>query len=167
MFLTHAAHFQFINMRLGKCILESNMKAYDWYRQLKKPRFAPPAWLFSPVWTVLYVIIAVSFGYVAYQYAIGAVSFLILLPFILNLVFNFAFTPIQFGLRNNVLAAVDILLVLATLLWAMASIYDEAAWVSLANVPYLVWVSFATVLQLAITVMNRKPPRVPKEHTLR
>ena len=129
--------------------------AAQWYSQLDKPFFAPPAWLFGPVWTVLYVVIAVSFGWVLVQYLRRRMAFALLLPFVLNIAFNAAYTPIQFGLRNNLLASVDILLVLATLLWAMAAVWRRARWVAWVNVPYLVWVMFATVLQLSITWLNR------------
>jgi tryptophan-rich sensory protein len=80
------------------------------------------------------------------------------LPFALNLVFKLAFTPLQFGLRNNFLAAVDILLVEATLLWALWSIRPVLNWVAWINIPYLLWVTFATVLQLTITFLNRGKP---------
>ena len=129
--------------------------AAQWYSQLDKPFFAPPAWLFGPVWTVLYVVIAVSFGWVLVQYLRRHVPFALLLPFILNIAFNAAYTPIQFGLRNNLLASVDIVLVLATLLWAMAAVWRSARWVAWVNMPYLVWVMFATVLQFSITWLNR------------
>lgn len=129
--------------------------AAQWYSQLDKPFFAPPAWLFGPVWTVLYVVIAVSFGWVLVQYLRRHVPFALLLPFILNIAFNAAYTPIQFGLRNNLLASVDIVLVLATLLWAMAVVWRRARWVAWVNMPYLVWVMFATVLQFSITWLNR------------
>lgn len=76
------------------------------------------------------------------------------MPFALNLLFNFAFTPLQFGLKSNVLASIDILLVLATLLWAMRSIYPHAPWIAYAQIPYLFWVMFATCLQLTITYLN-------------
>ena len=127
----------------------------DWYAQLAKPYFAPPAWIFGPVWTVLYVVIAISFGFVLLQTLRRRMPFAALLPFILNLLFNAAYMPIQFGLRNNVLASVDILLVLLTLVWAMWTIWRRARWVALANIPYLLWVAFATVLQLSITWLNR------------
>lgn len=130
------------------------METYTWYQTLIKPAWAPPSWLFGPVWTVLYAIIAISFGYVGYAYIRGTIPFLVLLPFLLNLVFNFAFTPLQFGLQNNLLAAIDILLVLGTLIWALVVIYPYAPWVSYINIPYLLWVSFATVLQLTVTYLN-------------
>lgn len=130
-------------------------KAYNWYSQLIRPTWAPPSWLFGPVWTVLYVLIAASFGKVFIMLAQKQIPFMVALPFILNLAFNFAFTPIQFGLRNNLLAAVDILLVLSTLIWAMYAIFPYARWITYINIPYLLWVSFATVLQLTITYLNK------------
>lgn len=132
----------------------SYMDAYNWYSTLIKPEWAPPSWLFSPVWTVLYAIIAATFGFVFYKIYKRELPLRIALPFALNLVFNAAFTPIQFGLKNNILASLDIILVLATLVWAIAVIYPRHKWVALANIPYLLWVSFATVLQLTITYLN-------------
>jgi tryptophan-rich sensory protein len=130
-------------------------ETYNWYQQLIKPSWAPPSWLFGPVWSVLYLIIAISFGYVFYLAIKGRISWVMALPFILNLVFNLIFTPIQFGLRNNLLAAVDILAVLVTMLWSFVAILPVARWVVIANVPYLIWVSFATVLQFTITYLNK------------
>ncbi len=126
----------------------------EWYMTLIKPNWAPPAWLFGPVWTVLYVIIAVSFTYVGYLYLKGQIPFMVLLPFLLNLGFNLIFTPIQFGLQSNELALLDILLVLGTLGWALYVIYPFAPLVTYANLPYLLWVAFATVLQATITYLN-------------
>jgi tryptophan-rich sensory protein len=125
------------------------------YVQYIKPSWAPPSWLFGPVWSVLYTIIAITYGYTAWLYWQGKVPFIVVLPFLLNIVFNAAFTPIQFGLKNNILAAADILLVLATLVWALWAIWPHAPWVAYANVPYLLWVVFATALQLTVTWLNR------------
>lgn len=103
---------------------------------------------------VLYVIIAVSFATVFYRNAIRKLDSKTPFPFILNVIFNVIYTPIQFGLRNNVLGSIDILLVLGTLIWAIIAIYPKIRWVAYAQIPYLVWVSYATVLQLAITYLN-------------
>ena len=131
------------------------MNNYNWYSQLIKPSWSPPAWVFGPVWTFLYVLIAVSFSKVFLMFFQKKVSFIIIFPFILNLIFNFAFTPLQFGLKNNLLAAVDVILVLGTLIWAIIAIYPYARWVAYIQIPYLLWVSFATVLQLTITYLNK------------
>jgi translocator protein len=137
------------------CYNLSMNKNYSWYRELRKPAWAPPSWLFGPVWSVLYVLIFISFGAVFYKVWSSELPAIILVPFVLNLFFNLIFTYLQFGLRNNYLATVDILLVLLTLIWAMAAIYPHYPWVALLNIPYLLWVSFATVLQLTVTYLNR------------
>ncbi len=131
-----------------------NTPTYTWYSTLIKPTWAPPSWLFGPVWSVLYIIIALTYGYVFYQVVTGKLPKIFALPFVLNLVFNAAFTPIQFGLQNNLLASVDIALVLGTLVWALVAIYPHHTLVALMNVPYLLWVCFATVLQFTITYLN-------------
>ena len=133
------------------------MDTYNRYSQLIKPTWAPPGWLFGPVWTVLYAIIAVTYGTVFYKAFTGKISWMVALPFALNLIFNLAFTPIQFGLKNNLLATLDILLVVGTLIWALVAIWNAAPdlrWVVNANVPYLMWGLFATGLQLTITYLN-------------
>ncbi len=133
-----------------------SMQAYDWYQQLIKPSWAPPAAVFGPVWTILYIGIFVSFGAVFIMAAQKKIAWIVVLPFVLNLLFNVAFTPLQFGLKSNLLASIDILLVLATLLWAMRSIFPFAPWIMYAQIPYLLWVAFATALQLTITFINLK-----------
>jgi tryptophan-rich sensory protein len=131
------------------------MNNYNWYSQLIKPSWSPPAWLFGPVWTFLYILIAISFGKVFLMTWGKEITFIVALPFILNLFFNLIFTSIQFGLKNNYLAALDILLVLGTLIWAMIAIYPHAHWIAYLQIPYLLWVSFATILQLTVTYLNK------------
>ena len=130
--------------------------SYTWYSTLIKPTWAPPSWLFGPVWTFLYIIIAITYGYVGYLFFTKQVPFIVVLPFILNLIFNFMFTWLQFGLKSNTLAMVDVVLVLGTLAWALVAIYPHVKWVALANIPYLAWVCFATTLQITITILNLK-----------
>lgn len=131
------------------------MNSYTWYQTLIKPAWAPPPFLFGPVWTALYTIIAVSFGSVFYKIFTKQLPLALVWPFLLNLFFNFIFTPLQFGLKNNLLAAIDIVLVLVTLVWALVAIYPHMKWVTFVNIPYLLWVSFATVLQITITYLNK------------
>ncbi len=128
------------------------------YAELLKPSWAPPSWVFGPVWTVLYAIIAVSFGTVFYKACIRQIPWMVALPFALNLVFNFAFPLIQFRLVNNFLASIDILLVVGTLAWALYAVWHgvpELRWVVYANAPYLLWGTFATCVQLTMTYLNK------------
>ncbi len=96
-----------------------------------------------------------SFGFVFVQMFRGKVGWMIGLPFAINLVANLIFTPIQFGMRNLPLAAVDIVIVWSTIIWLAVAIWPHYRWVSLAQIPYFIWVSLATVLQLSITWNNR------------
>ena len=131
------------------------MNTYNWYSRLAKPFWSPPSWIFGPVWTFLYVLIIISFGKVFLMTWQKQVPFIVALPFILNIVFNLSFTSLQFKLNNNLLAALDILLILATLIWAMVAIYPYSSGLAYIQTPYLLWVSFATALQLTITYLNK------------
>ncbi|MBA3733429.1 tryptophan-rich sensory protein [Patescibacteria group bacterium] len=131
---------------------------YTWYQTLIKPSFAPPSWIFGPVWAVLYAVIALSYGTVFYKVFTGKLPWIVALPFVLNLIFNFSFTYFQFGLKNNLLASIDIILVVGTLIWALVSIWQaspDLRWVAYCNLPYLLWGTFATFLQLTITCLNK------------
>ena len=127
----------------------------NWYSTLIKPTWAPPSYLFGPVWTALYAIIAYTFLTVFYKVFTREIPSYVALPFVLNLIFNFLFTYFQFGLKNNLYASIDIALILITLIWALIAIYPYAKWIAYANIPYLLWVSFATALQFTITYLNR------------
>jgi tryptophan-rich sensory protein len=131
------------------------MSTQNWYTALIKPSWAPPAWVFGPVWTVLYILIFISFGKAALMFCQKQIPFLVILPFILNLAFNLAFSPLQFGWQNNILASIDIVLILGTLIWVIVAIYPYSRWIAYLQIPYLLWVAFATVLQFTVTYLNR------------
>ena len=134
--------------------MEFSDNAPSWYASLIKPSFAPPAEIFGPVWAVLYTIIFITFGIVFWQVARKKFPRKVALPFALNLVFNFAFSPVAFGLQNNLLASLDILLILGTIVWMIIAIWKHSRILALAQTPYFCWVAFATVLQISITVLN-------------
>jgi benzodiazapine receptor len=130
------------------------MSWLDWYNSLAKPGWTPAPATIGLIWQILYPIIFVTFGFVFVQAIRRNVPWLVALPFAINLVANLIFTPIQFGLRNLPLAAVDILVVLGTIAWMIVAVWSHSRWVALAQIPYLIWVATATVLQLSITAMN-------------
>lgn len=126
-----------------------------WYNTLEKPSWTPPPGTIGLIWQILYPIILISFGYVFVQTCRREWSWWVALPFAINLFANLIFTPIQFGLRNLELAAIDIVIIWGTIIWCMLAAWPHARWVSIAQVPYFIWVSIATVLQLSITFANR------------
>lgn len=126
----------------------------DWYNSLEKPSWTPAPSTIGMIWQILYPIIIVTFGFVFVQAMRKKLPWPVALPFAINLVSNLIFTPIQFGMRNLPLAAADILIVWLTIVWMIVVVWRHYKLVSLAQIPYFVWVSLATVLQLSITVMN-------------
>lgn len=126
-----------------------------WYESLAKPAWTPTGGTIGTIWTLLYPIIIVTFGYVIVRVARGTMPGTVLIPLAINVVANVAFTPIQFGLQNLKLASVDIVIVLVTIVWCMLAFWPHARGASLALIPYLAWVGTATVLQLSIMWMNR------------
>jgi tryptophan-rich sensory protein len=126
-----------------------------WYESLAKPSWTPAPGTIGTIWTVLYPIIIVVFGWCAWAVWRGKLPPRVLVPVGLNVLSNVLFTPIQFGLRNLPLALLDILVVLGTLVWAIVLLWPLALLAAVALLPYLVWVSIATVLQASITAMNR------------
>ncbi len=127
----------------------------EWYDSLIKPAWTPAPGVIGTIWTLLYPIIIVVFGYVIFRVVRGTMPASVLLPLAINVVANVAFTPIQFGLRNLGLASVDIVVVLVTIVWCMVVFWPYARWASLALVPYLIWVGTASTLQFSIWWLNR------------
>lgn len=130
------------------------MDTASWYRSLNKPSWAPDESLFGKVWSILYPIIFAVNIYILILLSQNKITWLVALPFWLNLFFNLIFTPIQFGLKNNWLAAIDIYFVLFTIIWAMIVIWPHAKIITAAFAPYLIWVIIATALQTYIALKN-------------
>ncbi|HJE58629.1 MAG TPA: tryptophan-rich sensory protein [Nocardiopsis listeri] len=125
----------------------------DVYAALELPAWAPPAWLFGPVWTALYIVIAVA-GWLVWRAAGADGSALFLTLYAVQLLLNAAWTPLFFGFGLVGLALVDISMlavVVALTTWAARRHSRVAMWLF---VPYLVWVLFATALTLAIRLLN-------------
>ncbi|MFD7367536.1 TspO/MBR family protein [Nocardiopsis alba] len=131
----------------------SNTETAGDYAALRQPSWAPPSWLFGPVWTVLYAMIAVS-GWLVWRLRglRGARTELAL--FTVQLLLNAAWSPLFFtaGLRGT--ALVDIVLLLATLAVTIVLFARVSRWAAALLVPYWVWVAFATALNLSIWWLN-------------
>lgn len=126
----------------------------DWYKRLDKPRWRPPDWLFAPVWTVLYVLIALS-GWLVWREAGIAGAALPLGVYVLQLLLNAAWTPIFFGLQRPGLALMEIVMVWASIVATIVLFHPVSAAAAWLLVPYLAWVSFASSLNFSIWRRNR------------
>jgi len=133
---------------------QQSMSWVEWYNNLIKPTWTPEPATIGLVWQILYPIIFITFAFVFIQAIRKKLPSRVTVPFAINLVANLVFTPIQFGLRSLFFAAVDILVVWGTILWIMIVIYKHYRWIAFAQIPYFVWVSIATVLQLSISWSN-------------
>jgi tryptophan-rich sensory protein len=121
-----------------------------WYEALAKPEWTPPNWLFPPVWTVLYIMIAIAGWRVWLAEGLGRAT----LIWVVALALNAAWSFIMFGQHQIALAAIDIvaLLVAIVAFIAVASGVDKLAMALF--VPYLAWVSYAAALNIAILRLN-------------
>jgi tryptophan-rich sensory protein len=129
--------------------------APGWYRQLRKPAWSPPAWLFGPVWTLLYTLMGVAAWLVASgrrRTGRGPA----LAAFGGQLALNAAWTPIFFGLRRPGLALAEILATLGAVTVTVALFLRQRTLAGLLLLPYLAWTSFATLLNAAIWRRNRE-----------
>ena len=124
-----------------------------YYRGLRKPAWAPPPWLFGPVWTVLYVFMAIAAWMVARRGGPGSRSALALWGG--QLALNAAWTPIFFGLRNPGAALVEIIALWVAVAATVGAFATRRAAAAALLLPYLAWVTFATALNLAIWRRNR------------
>lgn len=128
-----------------------------WYQEINKPFWTPPDWVFGPVWTTLYAMIAVS-GWLVWQKLPGSFLTRLKAPamraYWLQLLLNFLWSLIFFGMGHWLLGAVDILALLLAIIWnirSFARVRKSAAWLL---VPYLLWVAYASTLNIGIVALN-------------
>lgn len=125
-----------------------------WYAALEKPSWNPPSWVFGPVWTLLYILMAVAAwrvwrigGWKARSRELGA--------YLMQLALNAAWTPLFFGLQRPGLALVDIVMLLAAACWTALLFKRVDRLAAGLLVPYLAWLSFATLLNATLWWLNR------------
>ncbi len=125
----------------------------EYYRGLRKPAWAPPGWVFGPVWTFLYALIGIAAWIVARRGGPGRTPALRLWAG--QLVLNAAWTPIFFGLRARGLALVEIVALWAAVVATTVSFFARSNAAGALMVPYQAWVSFATALTWEVWRRNR------------
>ena len=125
-----------------------------WYETLQRPRLTPPDWVFGPVWTVLYVMIAVSIFLFIRKYK-SENGYGIYVLIVLHLIFNLSWTGIFFGLKAPGLALIDIILLDISLVFMIRYFWQGDVVSSILLWPYLIWVLFATYLNASFYILNR------------
>ena len=126
----------------------------EWYATLNRPSFNPPNWIFGPVWTTLYILMGISFFLIWKQEA-SKVRNRAILIFLLQLLLNFAWSFIFFFFNLIGLALVEIILLWISIVMMLVVFYKIKPVASYINIPYLLWVTFATVLNASYYILNR------------
>jgi tryptophan-rich sensory protein len=125
-----------------------------WYATLNMPSFAPPNWVFGPVWTLLYFLMGTSF-YLIWKQSWQKKKIATAGRFFLaQLALNFIWSPIFFGLRAPLLGLVVIVVMWILIVMTMKKFYPLSRLAFYLLIPYILWVSFATILNAAIVVLN-------------
>jgi tryptophan-rich sensory protein len=126
----------------------------EWYASLRKPTWNPPGWIFGPVWTVLYVTMAIA-AWLVWRRGGWAGQRVALLLYLGQLLFNALWSALFFGLRQPALGWVDILLLWLALVPTVAAFWNVQRLAGALLVPYLAWVTFAGTLNFALWQLNR------------
>lgn len=127
----------------------------SWYNTLNKPFFNPPAWLFGPAWTVLYILMAIS-AYLVWRKGFKKKQVKEALKvFAIQLVLNLSWSPVFFGAKNILLALFIILVMLVFIAKTIGAFAKVDKTASYLLYPYLLWVSFATVLNFSVWILNK------------
>jgi len=137
---------------LGSIFTSSSVKTR--YLTLIKPSFNPPSWLFGPVWILLYVLMGISL-YLIWSYGLNYSGVKIaLIIFVIQMVLNFLWSILFFGLHNPLLAFVNIVLLWISILAMIILFFRVSPLAAYLQIPYLLWVTFASILNLFIFLLN-------------
>ena len=124
-----------------------------WYAMLNKPAFNPPNWIFAPVWIFLYILMGISFYLIWIKSDVPNFGFL-LSAFLLQLVLNAFWTIIFFGLKSPLYAFIEIIILWIMILICIISFYPVSKAASILLIPYILWVSLASILNFSLWRLN-------------
>lgn len=130
-----------------------------WYQTLNKPFFQPPSWVFAPVWTTLFVLMGLASWLIWREHHAAKTNQKqsikkALFVYAGQLLLNVAWSMIFFGWHQPWLAFVEILILWLTILWTILLFYRLNRWAAWLMLPYLAWVSFASILTYAVAQLN-------------
>jgi len=142
----------FIAMVAAAALVGIQFGPGPWYLALQKPSWTPPNWIFGPVWTALYIAIAIA-GWAVWRSKAVSITKPILL-WLLQLILNGLWSWLFFGLRRPDLALIDITALLITICCFIATAHGASPVAAWLFVPYALWVGFAAALNFAIWQLN-------------
>jgi benzodiazapine receptor len=126
----------------------------EWYETLNRPSFNPPNWIFAPVWTTLYILLGISLFLIWKQHSSKERNLAILI-FLLQLILNFSWSFIFFYFNMIGLALIEIILLWINIIIMLVLFYKIKPIAAYINIPYLLWVAFATLLNASYYFLNR------------
>ena len=126
----------------------------DWYITLEKPFFAPPNWIFGPVWIILYFLMGVSLYIVWKDELKSKTRNVFFVVFAIQLILNALWSLLFFGLRSPLLGLIDILILDVILVVTIFYAKRVSKYAAMLLIPYMVWIIIASVLNYAIMVLN-------------
>ncbi|MBF0411034.1 MAG: tryptophan-rich sensory protein [Candidatus Riflebacteria bacterium] len=126
----------------------------EWYETLNRPSFNPPNWIFAPVWTTLYILLSISLFLIWKQHSSKERNLAILI-FLLQLILNFSWSFIFFYFNMIGLALIEIILLWINIIIMLVLFYKIKPIAAYINIPYLLWVAFATLLNASYYFLNR------------
>jgi translocator protein len=125
----------------------------EWYLTLNRPSFNPPNWIFAPVWTTLYILMGISL-FLIWKMEISKARNLAILAFTIQLLFNFSWSFIFFYFNMLGIALAEIILLWISIVIMLVLFYRIKPITAYMNIPYLLWVSFASALNGAYYMLN-------------
>ena len=126
----------------------------EWYASLNKPSFSPPNWVFGPVWTALYILLGISL-FLIWKLDSGKERNLAIFVFLLQLLLNFGWSFIFFYFKMIGFALFEIILLWMSIVIMLFLFYKIKPMATYINIPYFLWVTFATILNSAYYFLNR------------
>jgi len=149
--------FLFILAPLGAGFVGSfftSQSVNSWYTTLNKPKLNPPGWIFAPVWTMLYILMGIA-SYKVFKNGTGNAKKQALIFYGVQLLFNLLWSILFFGLQRPDLSLLEIVVLWLLIVATLVKFYRIDKWAGYLLIPYLLWVSFASFLNLQIYMLNR------------
>ena len=126
-----------------------------WYQGLKKPPYTPPNWVFGPVWTTLYILMGISVFLVWQKGLVTNGAMLAFTLFWIQLALNALWSIIFFGMKSKGGGVITIIVLWLLILATIIASFQVSAWVGALLIPYIVWVSIASYLNIGVWLLNK------------